>query len=259
MERLANRTLYSKLIGPNDALVPVDVTPTFMPGGGLPVNEGDKIVPPLNWLIENWPNDHIYPTRDLHPYGHISLASSYLLEQADGTLAPAPAFTEVRGNDYEFIGRLRTKPHALFGIPHLETHLITVPGRTQTLWPDHGLFDTIESQMHPGLNSKRFRMIFPKGMKPQCDSYSAFTDCLDNPTGFGWLLYKAGVRRIFFTGLALDYCVGLTALDATKNFEVVVIKDLTRSVTPASEKNMLAQFSIDSKISIINLKDLLQI
>ncbi len=211
------------LIDPaTDAVVNVDVQPTFMPGGGLPVAGGHQIIPVVQRVTLLFPAGRRYFTVDKHPRGHISLASSY---------SGLPPGTKL---DLGEVGRWtadghKIARHARFTLDELKSYL----GRVgyQMLWPDHGLIGTAEARLHPDVDGVPCRIVLVKGSDPKCDSYSGLSDNLGRPTGLGQLLADDGVRRVFLTGLAFDFCVGWTALDAAKGgLEVFIVEDATRSV-----------------------------
>jgi nicotinamidase/pyrazinamidase len=102
---------------------------------------------------------------------------------------------------------------------------------SQVLWPDHAIEGTKEAELHPALWRGRYAHVQIKGMDPLCDSYSGINDALGRPTGLGDVIKAAGAKRVFVWGLAYDFCVGWTALDAAKlGFETYVVRDATRSV-----------------------------
>jgi nicotinamidase/pyrazinamidase len=176
-----------------DMLGLIDVQPTFMPGGELPVAEGDAVVPVINRLLTG-PFRHAFATQDWHPRGHSSFASSHPGRQPFET--------------------------------------ITMPYGPQTLWPDHGIQGTANAALHPALDHARIELIIRKGFRAEVDSYSAFFEN-DKRTGTGldaWLRAR-GVRRVFLAGLATDYCVAWSAEDAVKQgFEVVIVEDACRGI-----------------------------
>jgi nicotinamidase/pyrazinamidase len=176
----------------HDMLGVVDVQPTFMPGGELPVPQGDAVLPAVNRLLELFP--HAFATQDWHPPGHRSFAASHE------------------------------------GRAPFET--IEMPYGAQTLWPEHAIQGSLGAALHPGLRQERLALILRKGMRAEVDSYSAFTENdRVTPTGLeGWLRAR-GVRRVFLAGLALDYCVAWSAEDAvSRGFEVVVVEDACRGI-----------------------------
>ena len=176
-----------------DILAVIDVQPTFMPGGELPVPQGDQVVPVVNRLLHDRFGT-AFATQDWHPPGHGSFASAH-----PGT---APFDT------------LRTR-HG-----------------SQTLWPDHALQGTANAALHPMLASERLQMILRKGTDPAIDSYSAFVenDGLTSTGLAGWLRDR-GVRRIFFCGLATDICVAYSARHAVEHgYGAVLVTDACRGI-----------------------------
>jgi nicotinamidase/pyrazinamidase len=202
-----------------DAFLGVDITRTFMPGGGLPVPDGHAIVP---GVIKTAPLfDLIWWTEDEHPPGHISLVGSYsgIEPFTDITPGMASAMSENR----------IASPH--FDVEYLCWYVNHCIGTKQTVWPHHGLPHWAETRLHPDLRDLGRGKVFVKGRDPKCDSYSAFRDNLGSPTGLAEEMKAAGVRRIFHAGLAFNYCVGFSAKNAAEEgFESYVIEDITRSV-----------------------------
>lgn len=176
-----------------DMLGVVDVQPTFMPGGELPVPGGDEIVPILNRLLSGR-FVRAFATQDWHPPSHLSFASAHPLA--------------------------------------LPFETITVSYGPQTLWPDHALQRSANAELHPALDTSRIELILRKGFDPEIDSYSAFRENdKATVTGLhGWLQAR-GVERIFLAGLALDYCVAWSAEDALElGYEVVILVDACRGI-----------------------------
>lgn len=211
-------------ISKGDVLIDVDVQPTFMPGGGLAVADGDRVVPVIQRLHQYFPRARRFATLDRHPRGHISLASSYV------GLAPYASL------DLASIGNWNEEFHdisatALFGLSHLRDYLAKVG--TQTLWPDHALEGVAESELHPALDPADYAFVLRKGQDPLCDSYSGFRDNLKRSTGLERIVSgrNPAAARVIVTGLAYDFCVGWTALDAVEcGFDAVVVRDATRPV-----------------------------
>lgn len=176
-----------------DALVVIDVQNDFCPGGRLAVDEGDRIIPGINALAGQF--DHVVLSQDWHPAGHASFAST-------------------QGKD-----------------PYAE---VQMPYGPQTLWPDHCVQGSDGAMFHPGLGPtvQRAFAVVRKGMNPDVDSYSAFFENdRTTPTGLAGLLRSRGIKRVFFVGLAYDFCVGFSALDARKEgFDAFVFKDLCRGI-----------------------------
>jgi nicotinamidase/pyrazinamidase len=180
------------------ALLIVDVQNGFCPGGNLPVQGGDEIVSTINGLIDNGGYDLIVASKDWHPEGHGSFASSH----------PGKAPFEM--------GELSGKP--------------------QVMWPDHCIQFTKDSEFHPGLNIGRIDFVQLKGEDPLVDSYSAFRDNDENKkTGLDSYLAEQNVTDLDVCGLATDYCVKSTALDARTMLPTVnvrFIEDASRGIAP---------------------------
>jgi nicotinamidase/pyrazinamidase len=176
-----------------DALLVIDMQLDFLPGGALAVTGGDAIIPGINTLAARF--DHVILTQDWHPRNHISFASTH----------PGK---------------------------HPFTDTIQAPYGTQTLWPDHCIQGTPGANLHPGLTIPHAELILRKGCQRNVDSYSAFTENDQHtPTGLAGYLRERGLTRLFFTGVAYDFCVGFSALAAAHlGFESLVIEDLTRAV-----------------------------
>lgn len=181
-----------------DALIVVDLQHDFLPGGALAVADGDAIVEPIARLALRFAT--VVATQDWHPRGHVSFASSH------------PG----------------TKPYGILALPQ---------GK-QELWPDHCLQGSRGAAIHPGFPDSTATLILRKGTRAQVDSYSALRenvgpDGARPTTGLGAWLKARGIRRVFVTGLARDFCVRATAVDAAaEGFDVVVLDDLTRAVFP---------------------------
>ena len=175
-----------------DALVGIDIQNDFCPGGALAVAEGDQVVPLTNALMAGF--EHVLLTQDWHPSGHSSFASS-----------------RAGANPYDSI---------------------EAPYGPQTLWPDHCVQGTPGAAFHAGLDSDRAEMVIRKGYRGAIDSYSAlYENDHATPTGLAGYLRERGFRRLFMTGLATDFCVAFSALDAKKDgFEVFVIEDACRAI-----------------------------
>ena len=182
----------------HDALLVVDLQHDFMPGGALAVAEGDEIVAPIARLAPAF--DVVVATQDFHPAGHVSFASAHPGKKPFETIALA--------------------------------------GGPQELWPDHCVHGTHGAQLHPGFPDRTATLILRKGTRRDVDSYSAFRenfgpDGKRPTTGLAAWLAARGVRRVFTCGLARDFCVKWSALDAADaGFETYVLDDLTRAVFP---------------------------
>ncbi|SFG89637.1 bifunctional nicotinamidase/pyrazinamidase [Sulfitobacter dubius] len=174
------------------ALIVIDVQNDFCPCGALEVPQGDEILRGINALMPEF--DAVVLTQDWHPAGHSSFASSH-----DGN---AP---------YE---------------------VVTMPYGPQVLWPDHCIQGSIGAQFHPDLQTDRADLIIRKGYNPDIDSYSAFFENdHSTPTGLEGYLRTRGIERLTMVGLALDFCVNFSAVDAAKlGFKVDVREDLCRAI-----------------------------
>lgn len=179
-------------IGSEDALIVVDVQNDFVSGGALAVPDGDAVADPINALARRFTN--VVLTQDWHPPGHISFASSHP-------------------------GR---KP--------FET--VELAYGSQVLWPDHCVQGTRGAELHPALSVPHAQLVIRKGYSGSVDSYSAFGEAdRTTPTGLAGYLRERGLRRLFVVGLATDFCVSWTALDArAQGFPTIVIEDACRAI-----------------------------
>ena len=176
-----------------DILAVIDVQPTFMPGGELPVPDGDAVLPLVNHLLRHR-FAQSFATQDWHPPGHGSFAS-----------------THPNANPYDTM-QMSYGP--------------------QMLWPDHAIAGTPNAALHPSLAQDRLRMILRKGTDPAIDSYSAFRENdRAHSTGLAGWLRDRGLKRVFLCGLAYDFCVAWSAQDAMHyGFEAVLIEDACRGI-----------------------------
>ncbi|WP_339769216.1 bifunctional nicotinamidase/pyrazinamidase [uncultured Pseudosulfitobacter sp.] len=174
------------------ALIVIDVQNDFCPGGALAVTDGDQIVPGINDLMTQ--ADAVVLTQDWHPAGHSSFASTH------------------QGHD----------PYALIQMPY----------GPQVLWPDHCIQGSTGAAFHADLNTDRADMIIRKGYNPAIDSYSAFFENdHKTPTGLQGYLRTRGIDTLTMVGLATDFCVNFSAVDAAKlGFDVTVRMDLCRAI-----------------------------
>jgi nicotinamidase/pyrazinamidase len=174
------------------ALIVIDVQNDFCPGGALAVPEGDLIVPGINALMADFPA--VILTQDWHPAGHSSFASEH----------PGKAPME----------------------------MTEMPYGPQVLWPDHCIQGSIGAQFHPDLTVDRADLIIRKGYNRAIDSYSAFFENdHTTPTGLEGYLRTRSISRLTMVGLATDFCVNYSAVDAAKlGFEVTVRQDLCRAI-----------------------------
>lgn len=176
----------------NDVLILTDVQNDFCPGGALAVPDGDAVVGVINRLTQLF--EHVIAIQDWHPVGHTSFASSH-------------------------IGR---EPFDTIKLDYGE----------QVLWPDHCVQGTYGAAFHSDLNLTRAELVLRKGFRHAIDSYSAFFENDQvTPTGLAGYLRERSLQRIFLCGLATDFCVSYSAIDARhEGFEVVVIEDACRSI-----------------------------
>src|SRR3954447_11750905 len=174
-----------------DVLIVIDVQHDFLPGGALAVPDGDAVIAPIMALAEAF--DHVILTQDWHPREHISFAS--------------------RHGNYPF-----------------ET--IKLDSGEQVLWPDHCIQGTHGARIADSLDIPKAQLIIRKGHHPAIDSYSAFMEAdRRTPTGLAGYLRERGLKRVFCAGLATDFCVAWTALDACgAGFETSVIEDACRAI-----------------------------
>jgi len=174
------------------ALIVVDVQNDFCPGGALAVADGDAVVPVINEMIAGF--DHVVLTQDWHPAGHSSFASSHS--------GKAPFTT------------------------------VAMPYGEQTLWPDHCVQGTAGAEFHPGLVWQKAELVVRKGFRPAIDSYSTFFENdRTTPTGLAGYLKERGIRKLTLAGLATDFCVAFSALDAVAHgFEVTVAMEGCRAI-----------------------------
>jgi nicotinamidase/pyrazinamidase len=185
------------------ALLLVDIQPDFLPGGALPVPEGDRILEPIRDLLDRDLFGLYVATQDWHPANHVSFASRH-----EGK-----------------------KP----------MDVIELYGHEQVLWPDHCVQGTPGAELHDDVDWNRVSAVIRKGTDPRVDSYSGFRNNWSPegerpPTGLAGYLTERGIRDVWLCGLARDYCVKWSAEDAAaEGFETRVLWDLTRPVDPASD------------------------
>lgn len=174
------------------ALIVIDVQNDFCPGGALAVNEGDQIVPGVNALMNDF--DAVILTQDWHPHDHSSFASQHSQK-----------------GPYE---------------------TVEMPYGTQVLWPDHCVQGSQGAAFHADLNVDRAQMIIRKGFRQGVDSYSAFFENdHETATGLHGYLTSRGLSDLTLVGLATDYCVAYSALDAAKlGYSVTVRTELCRAI-----------------------------
>ncbi len=186
-----------------DALLIVDVQHDFLPGGALAVPDGDAVVSPIAALAPAF--SIVVATQDWHPPGHVSFASAH------------PG----------------ARPFQTAALPY----------GSQELWPDHCVRGTPGAALHPGVPDASLTLVLRKGTRREVDSYSAFRENVGpdgsrSTTGLGAWLRARGVERVFVCGLARDFCVRASAVDAAaEGFDAMVLDDLTRAVFPERRRD----------------------
>jgi nicotinamidase/pyrazinamidase len=193
-------------ITPQDALLIVDVQNDFCSDGALAVLGGEDVLHPIHRIAPAFA--HIVLTQDWHPPGHSSFASSHPGKQ----------------------------PFQQFQMPY----------GPQTLWPDHCIQGSKGAEFHPDLHLPQAEMILRKGFHLAIDSYSAFFENdRTTPTGLAGYLRERGLTRVFLAGLAYDYCVAYSALDARRlGIPVVIVRDACRAIDlNGSAAKMEAEFA----------------
>lgn len=178
-------------MNPTDVLLVVDVQNDFLPGGALGVPQGDAVIPVIRGLAPRF--DNVILTQDWHPTGHISFASRHGL---------APFST------------------------------IELSYGQQVLWPDHCVQGSRGAEFAAGLSIPHAQAVIRKGYHAHTDSYSAFLEAdRKTPTGLAGLLRERGITTVFLCGLATDFCVVWSALDAkAAGFEAIVVEDACRAI-----------------------------
>lgn len=174
------------------ALIVIDVQNDFCPGGALAVAGGDEVVPIINRIAAGF--EHVLLTQDWHPAGHSSFAATHPGKQPFET--------------------------------------VDMPYGPQTLWPDHCIQGSGGAEFHPGLDWTRAELVIRKGFRAAIDSYSAFFENDHvTPTGIAGYLRERGIGSITLAGLATDFCVAYSALDAVRQgFATTVRLDACRGI-----------------------------
>ena len=209
----------TRTIGPKDVLVVVDVQGDFLPGGSLAVADGDAVVPLINVLAKKFTN--VVLTQDWHPANHISFASQHAGKQPFETIEL----------DYG----------------------------TQVLWPDHCVWGSRGADISADLDIPQAQLIIRKGYTRAIDSYSGFQEAdRQTLTGLAGYLNERDVDRLYVVGLATDYCVGWTAIDAAAaGFDVTVIEDATRAIDNAGSLARAWDDMAEAGVERLQSKDIL--
>jgi nicotinamidase/pyrazinamidase len=202
----------------NDVLLVTDVQNDFCPGGALAVNDGDAVIEPIHRAAQHF--QHIILTQDWHTFDHNSFASIHPGKK-----------------------------------PFEQIELSYGP---QTLWPDHCVQGTPGADFHPALQLTRAELILRKGFRPAIDSYSAFFENdRTTATGLGGYLRERGLTRVFLVGLAYDYCVGYSALDARRlGLPAVILRDACRAIDLNGSVAAIEREFAAAGVQLMNTADL---
>tara|TARA_B100001057_G_scaffold431930_1_gene459750 strand:- start:648 stop:1238 length:591 start_codon:yes stop_codon:yes gene_type:complete len=194
------------------ALVIVDIQNDFLPGGSLPVPEGDKIINSINEIMDDY--DLIIATKDWHPSDHISFASNHQNKKVGD--------------------------------------LININKVDQILWPNHCVQESFGSEFPKNLDFSKVHKVIYKGQNSNIDSYSGFFDNnKDSSTGLSEFLKEKKVEKVDFVGLATEYCVKFTALDSVKEgFYSRVITKCTKGLDELECKNAFDEMRLEGIVLI---------
>ena len=200
-------------------LIVVDVQNGFTPGGNLAVADADQIIPCINQLAQQFHN--VVLTQDWHPHNHISFADNHPGKQAFETIAL----------DYG----------------------------SQVLWPSHCVQGTQDAELHPDLNIPTAQLIIRKGFHSDIDSYSAFKEADQKTrTGLAAYLNERGIDTVYISGIATDFCVAWTAIDATElGFNTYVVEDATKAIDLNGSLQQAWQQMLASGVKRILSRDIL--
>src|SRR5215831_11224571 len=216
----AGRAIAQAKIKPTsqDVLLVVDVQNCFIPGGSLAVKEGDQIIPIINRMAPAF--EHVILTQDWHTPGHISFASSHPGKKPFDT--------------------------------------VSLPYGTQVLWPDHCVQGTEGAELSKNLKIPNAELIIRKGYRKQMDSYSAFYEADGKtPTGLTGYLRDRALTTVFVCGLATDFCVFWSAMDARKaGFSAYVIEDASRGIDAGGSLGRAWQEMLGAGVKRIQSSDL---
>ena len=209
---------------PSSVLLQIDIQNDFCPNGALPIDDGDEVIEPLNKLALLFTQNkgHVIATQDWHAADHISFASAH------------PGKT----------------PGELIDLPSV---------KDQVLWPDHCVQGTKSADFHEKLNLSYARMIIRKGVRQELDSYSAFFENdRQTQTGLDGFLKCLNVKSVFLGGLAADYCVFYSAMDAIRlGYKTYILKDAVRGVGyPEGSIEKAFEEMINAGAEIIDSSDL---
>jgi len=205
-------------IGAHDVLLVTDVQNDFCPGGALAVPHGDEIIAPIHRIAPLFA--HLILIQDWHPANHSSFAASHPGRQPFESIELA------------------------YG--------------TQTLWPAHCVQGSRGAEFHPSLHLPQAELILRKGFRQQIDSYSAFFENdRTTPTGLHGYLRERGLTRVFFAGLAYDFCVGYSALDARRlGFPTVVLRDACRAIDLEGSTAAMEALFAEAGVAVIETAEI---
>ncbi len=203
----------------NSALIVVDLQNGFTPGGNLAVANADQIIPNINQLGQHF--DNIVITQDWHPKNHISFAENHVAKQPFETIEL----------DYG----------------------------TQVLWPVHCVQGTADAELHPDLHLPTAQLVIRKGTHSHIDSYSAFLEAdQKTTTGLAGYLKERSIDTVFIAGIATDFCVAWTAIDACKlGFKTYVISDATKAIDLHGSLQHAWQDMLAAGVKRILVKDII--
>jgi nicotinamidase/pyrazinamidase len=206
---------------PNAALIVVDVQNGFTPGGNLAVSHADEIIPLINQLGAYF--DNVVLTQDWHPDHHISFAENHAAKQ----------------------------PYDVISLDYGQ----------QVLWPKHCVQGTLDAEFHPHLNLPKAQLIIRKGYHAHIDSYSAFMEAdQKTTTGLSGYLKARDIDTVFVVGIATDFCVAWTAIDACKlGFKTFVIADATKGIDLQGSLQHAWQEMLSHGVKRIYAKDLIAV
>jgi len=208
------------LLSERSVLIVVDVQNGFTSGGHLAVAQAEKIIPTINQLAQHF--DNIILTQDWHPENHISFVDNH--------------------------------PH------HKAYDQIKLDYGMQVLWPSHCVQETHDAEFHPDLNIPTAQLIIRKGFHPHIDSYSAFMEAdHKTTTGLAGYLKERAIDTVYIVGIATDFCVAWTAMDAAKlGFKTFVISDATKAIDLHGSLQHAWQEMLATGVKRIVSKDILQ-
>ncbi|ESO11853.1 hypothetical protein HELRODRAFT_71646 [Helobdella robusta] len=208
------------------ALLVIDVQKCFIEGGSLPINGGRQLVPLINEMLHNYKKyfKKVIFSLDFHPANHISFASQHL----NKSVLDHVTLNYDKNGAFKFV---------------------------QTLWPDHCVENTTDSKLADELNFEIDDVTLLKGTDQNIDSYSAFYDVgRFSQTALHSILTQNNIKNVFVVGIATDFCVKFTALDANYlGYTVYVVEDLTRGVSENSVKEALNEMEQDGLFVNLNI------